>query len=450
MLPELKADIQLGNILIIDDQPNSLHLLTNILSDRGYEVSSAISATKALKTLAAFVPDLILLDVKMPEMNGYELCQKLKAEPKTCEIPVIFISALDDTIDKVKAFAVGGVDYITKPFHVEEVLARIENQLRNIRLTKQLQISESRERERAQQLAQALERIQNAQFQFHTEKMSSLGRMVAGITHEINNPVSFIIGNLPHANQYMTDLLSLLKLYQQALPNPTGEIEEEIETIDLEFIKSDLPHLLSSMKIGAERIKELVISLRQFCRLDEADIKDVDIHDSLDNTLMLLQYRLKYQSHYRAIEIIKDYAKLPIIQCFPGLINQVFMNIINNAIDALEEQMEDEPEANQNPTIRIKTAWLDSQVVKISIADNGPGIDNMIEQLMFDPFFTTKEIGKGTGLGLSISHQIIVEQHGGKLYSLSEVEKGAEFVIELPIEHKNFTGLIGVKKARFF
>jgi signal transduction histidine kinase len=321
---------------------------------------------------------------------------------------------------------------------VEEVLVRIENHLHNVRLKEQLQISEAKEHERAEQLALALERIQNAQFKFHTEKMSSLGRMVAGIAHEINNPVNFILNNIPYAHQYIQDLFRLLEIYQKALSKTTIDLQEEIEDIDLNFIISDLQKLLNSMKVGSKRIEELVRSLRQFARLDEADIKKVDIHEGIDTTLIILQHRLKDQSDRPIIQVIKNYDNLPNVECFPGLINQVIMNILSNAIDALEEKMENDTKSNFIPKILISTQLLDKQFVMISIADNGLGISAMIqnENLIFDPFFTTKEIGKGTGLGLSISHQIVVNQHGGKIYCTSKSGQGAEFVIQLPIEHK--------------
>jgi len=455
-----------GNILIIDDQPNSLRLLTKILSEQGYKVRNVTSGNMALKSISLIVPDLLLLDVNMPQMNGYQVCQYLKADPNNCEIPVIFISALDDVFDKIQAFRVGGVDYITKPFQVEEVLVRIENQLRNVRLQKKLQISEAREREKSQKLIEALQKIQASQSQFHLEKMSSLGRLLAGVAHEINNPISVIDGNLYYATQYTQNLLRLVELYQKALPNTRSEgnkesqtlqtrgsgngenvhsssyllhpntttrIQEEIESIDLEFLKSDFPKLLNSMKVGAKRISEIVKSLQNFTQLDQGQLKTVDLHEGIENTLTILRHRVEAQPNYPAIEVIKEYGNLPRVECYKGLINQVFMNILSNAIDALEEDMRQIKSSKSHPTIQIRTALLDKQRVAISIADNGPGITEVVQQLMFDPFFTTKQVGSGTGLGLSISHQIIVEQHGGKLTCFSTPEQGAEFIIELPI-----------------
>ena len=249
-----------GNILIIDDQLDSLRLLTNILSEQGYEVSSAINGVMALKTLQAITPDLILLDVNMPHMNGYTICENLKNDPQKCDIPVIFVSALDNTFDKVKAFSVGGVDYITKPFQVKEILARIENQLHNVIIKKQLQISEAKQRERAEKLAQALEEIQKAKSKFDNEKISRLISILPRYCQEISNPANLIINNIPDAHHYIQDLLRLLALYKKALPKPTTEIEQEIKDINLEFIRSDLPKLLDSIEVAAKRIDEIANS----------------------------------------------------------------------------------------------------------------------------------------------------------------------------------------------
>lgn len=426
-------------ILIIDDQPNNLRLLNNILNDHGYEVGSAISGKMAFKSMQSFLPDLLLLDVNMPDINGYEVCQNIKSNPQTTDIPVIFISALGDVFDKVRAFKVGGTDYITKPFEVEEVVARIETQLRNIRLQNQLKLSETKEREKAQQLAQALKRIQDAQYQFHSEKMSSLGRLVAGVAHEINNPICFIEGNLHHAEKYTQDLLKLVKLYQQALSNSIEINLEEIEGIDVGFIKSDLPKLLNSMKVGTERISEIVKSLRKFSRIDEAKIKLVDIHESIDTTLVILQPRLKAFDKYPTIQVIRKYDDLPLIECYCGLLNQVFMKILSNAIDALESQL-------SSREIIISTSFengdnpYSTPSIIIRIADNGCGIIPIVQQKIFDPFFTTKPIGKGTGLGLSISYQIVVEKHGGQISCVSEPGKGTEFTIEIPVKAESARG----------
>ncbi|MEB3338657.1 MAG: GAF domain-containing protein, partial [Leptolyngbyaceae bacterium] len=284
----------------------------------------------------------------------------------------------------------------------------------------------------AQQLIETVHKLKETQAQLvQTEKMSSLGQMVAGIAHEINNPVNFIAGNLTYANNYLQDLLSLVKLYQECYPNPVPAIQERTEEIDLEFLIEDLSKLLSSMQIGTERIRQIVLSLRNFSRLDEADKKPVNIHEGIDSTLLILQSRLKAQPNQAEIQIIKQYGELPVVECYAGQLNQVFMNILSNAIDALE----DRPAPR---TITITTEILQEksptrQHILIRIRDNGSGMPESVRQKLFDPFFTTKPVGKGTGLGLSISYQIVVEKHGGLLKCLSEPGQGSEFWIQIPV-----------------
>jgi PAS domain S-box-containing protein len=300
-----------------------------------------------------------------------------------------------------------------------------------------LRQSEAELRHQTQELEKALQELQQAQSQLvQSEKMSSLGQLVAGVAHEINNPVNFIYGNLTHANEYIQDLLGVVKLYQQHYPNPPLAIEENAEEIDLEFLVQDLPKLLSSMRVGAERIQNIVLALRNFSRMDEAEVKEVDIHEGIDSTLMILQNRLKLRSDRPVIQVIKDYGSLPLVECYAGQLNQVFMNILTNAIDALEErdQARTLPESKQNPSqIQISTAMSDSGWVQIRIADNGPGMSQEVQQRLFNPFFTTKPIGKGTGMGMSISYQIITEKHGGSLQCCSASGVGTEFVIRIPL-----------------
>ena len=292
-------------------------------------------------------------------------------------------------------------------------------------------------KQQAEDLENTLYELQCTQSQLiQSEKLSSLGEMVAGVAHEVNNPINFIHGNLIPATEYTQDLLRLLELYQQYYPNPPQEIEEEIEAMDLEFLKIDIIKLLSSMRVGTKRIREIVLSLRNFSRLDEAEFKRVDIHEGLDSTLMILHNRLKATPERPEIAIVKEYASLPPIECYPGQLNQVFMNILANAIDALEEynQKRTNNEIIANPNcIRIYTYKITDNLVIINISDNGAGIPPEVQKKLFDPFFTTKDVGKGTGLGLSISYQIVVEKHGGKLSCQSTLGKGTEFAIEIPI-----------------
>ncbi len=291
-------------------------------------------------------------------------------------------------------------------------------------------------------LHRTLSELQEAQMQLiHQEKLSGLGQIAAGVAHEINNPVSFIHGNLIPAQEYAENLFRLIQLYQQYYPDPVPEIQAEIDEIDLEFLMEDLIKLLQSMSVGTKRIRQIVESMRTFSRLDEAEIKAIDIHEGLDSTLMILQHRLKATPDFPEIEVIKSYGLLPEVECHSGQINQVFMNILSNAIDALSERHQpgtvEKIQANL-PQIKIQTEILDGDWVAIRISDNGPGINNQVISKIFDPFFTTKKIGKGTGLGLSISHKIITEKHGGKLFCHSELGQGTDFVIQIPVKLKTF------------
>ena len=295
-------------------------------------------------------------------------------------------------------------------------------------------------RTKAQELERALGELQHAQTQLvQSEKMSSLGQLVAGIAHEINNPVSFIYGNVDHATDYIEDLLRLLELYRTTYPQPTADIQRCQEEIELDFLLEDLPKLLDSMQVGATRIQEIVRSLRTFSRVDESERKPVNLHDDLDNTLLILRHRLRATAGHPEIEVHKEYGDLPLIECYAGLINQVFMNLLSNAIDALEENNRqvstgETTKSSFTPKIAIETQVVDSNQIRITIADNGTGIPADVLPRIFDLFFTTKPIGKGTGLGLAISYQIIVEKHGGSLQCHSIPGQGTEFAIEIPIK----------------
>ncbi len=308
--------------------------------------------------------------------------------------------------------------------------------------------SEAQLREKATQLENTLHELKETQTHLiQTEKMTSLGLLVAGIAHEINNPVSFIYGNIPHATQYAQDLLHLIKLYRQYYPHPVPEIQAETEAIDLDFLCQDMPKVMESMQMGAERIRQIVLSLRSFCRLDQAVRESVDLHQGIDNTLLLLRHRLKAKPGHPEIQVIKEYGDLPLVECHAGQVNQVFMNILTNAIDALEEvwnkKLESRGEEESyrislpkhlSPTIWIRTQITQENKVIIQISDNGSGMPSQVQQQIFDPFFTTKPVGQGTGLGLSISYQIIVEKHGGQLKCVSTPGVGTEFAIELPVQ----------------
>ncbi|HBY80538.1 MAG TPA: hybrid sensor histidine kinase/response regulator [Cyanobacteria bacterium UBA11148] len=457
-------------ILIVDDSANNLELLSDTLINAGFEVAVAIDGETAIEQIEYEPQALILLDVMMPGIDGFETCRRLKANPSTKDIPIIFMTALAETVHKVKGLDLGAVDYIIKPFQQEEVLARVRVHLKLRTLTKTLeeqntrlleeieqrtaaeaalqQLTQDLEKqveERTAKLAEAMKNWQQAQtILVHSEKMSSLGQMITGVAHEINNPVSSIHGNLSCAGEYIEDLLALLQLYSQHYPNPVPEIQNKSQDIDINFLAKDLPALLNSMQLGTDRICEIINSLRNFSRVDPGAMMVVDLHQGLDSTIILLQHRLKQTGKSSGIQVFKKYGKLPPVECYPGPLNQVFMNILANAIDALEESeyRNQKVEAmngisvrsnSPTPTICIHTEVTDTNHIMIGILDNGPGMSEEVQSRLFEPFFTTKPFGKGTGLGLSISYEIVVEKHGGMLSCISAPGKGAEFIIEIPI-----------------
>lgn len=633
-MSKLNNSAKKEEILVIDDTSANLKLISDFLREHGYKVWIAKNGVQALKILEGGLPDLILLDVMMPEMDGFETCRRIKACPKTQDIPIIFMTAIADFANpehKVKGLALGAVDYVSKPIQLEEVLARIKTHLHLHSLTKQLQKqnqklqkeieerqqaqrllaeqnqilemiasdmplseildslarlvekksgeircsfllldrdnrlrfcagpslpqsysnavdgvaigpnvgscgaaayhketvivsdiatnplwanfrdialsyglracwsvpilssqdtvlgtfagyysqpqtvtqldkdliaqtlylakiaiqrqqsqealqeSEAQAREKAQALEKTLNELKRTQVQLiQSEKMSALGKMVGGIAHEINNPVSFIGGNLNFVREYFQSLNRLLELYQETYQNPTPKIEKLSQEIDLQFLLADWSKLINSMEVGVQRIEHIVVSLRNFSRLDEAELKSVDIYEGIENTLYILQHRLSAEGVNTpgkgslispAIKVIKDYRPLPRVTCYPSELNQVFMNLLTNAIEALENQTPPRSIVIRTEVENEKDSTSIPSVV-IRIADNGCGISEEVQQKIFDPFFTTKPVGSGTGLGLSISHQIVVEKHKGQLKCISAKYKGTEFIVKIPIHQK--------------
>lgn len=422
-----------AEILVVDDTPANLEVMTEILSFAGYRVATSISGDRALKRLQTYNPDLILLDIQMPGIDGFETCEQLKSSPVTAHIPIIFMTAQSDTHSKVKGFSLGAVDYITKPFQAEELLVRVNTHVQLSSLTRQL---EQKVLERTAELQSALDQLSRSQLQLiQSEKMASLGNLVAGVAHEINNPIGFLNGSIDNIKDYIKDLLAHLALYQQYYSDAVAPIKEHAETIDLEFLQQDLPNLLNSMNGATDRITSISTSLRTFSRADSDHKIRANLHEGIDSTLLILKYRLKANERRPAIEVTQDYGDLPEIECLPGQLNQVFMNILANAIDALDDMNQGrsfaEIEANPN-WIKIRTC-VEGNQIQITIADNGPGISDSISAHIFDHLFTTKPTGKGTGLGLAIARQIVVEKHGGTIEVNSTEGQGTEFVIHLPL-----------------
>lgn len=395
-----------GLILIVDDTPNNLDVISKTLTDAGLDVATALTGERALEQVKYSEPDLILLDVMMPGIDGFETCQRLKADPKTCDIPIIFMTALADAESKVKGFSLGAVDYITKPFQEQEVLARVRTHSHLRNLSKALE----------QQLVQS-------------EKMSALGNLVAGVAHEINNPVGCIKGNLEPLEEYFMDLLRVVDCYQNSYPQATPAVQDELETTDLEFLREDLPKLVASMQASIQRIGDISHSLRTFSRGDRDHPVTCNIHECINSTILILKHRLKTSPIHAAIKVVTQYSDLPLIECYAGQINQVFMNLLANAIDAIESSTN-----TQANYIVISTEISDDrQSIIISIKDTGIGMSAEVKQKIFDHLYTTKEVGKGTGLGMAIVQQIVTEKHNGTIQINSTVGEGTEFIINLPI-----------------
>jgi signal transduction histidine kinase len=427
-----------GFILIVDDNSTNLSVLSLALKQVGLKVRMAMDGATALNIAQQQSPELILLDIQMPGIDGFETCTRLKANPLTQAIPVIFTTAVADIDSKVKGLSLGAVDYITKPFEQQEVIARVNVHLQLRNLTKMLEernaqlenwtdVLEQRVEERTAELSQTLQDLQQSQQQLiQSGKMSALGQLVAGIAHELNNPLGCIVSNLAPAFEYVDEVTKVIEFYQQFYPEATSKLEEKLGDIDIDFTLEDLPKLLKSMQISTERIQDISISLRNFSRSDATSKVKANLYNGLESSLIILHHRLKASGTRPKIEVIKDYGDLPSIECYPGLINQVFINILANAIDAVEESLP------AIPQIQIQTGVVDGNVV-IRIVDNGVGMPVEVQQKVFNQLFTTKAIGRGTGLGLSIAREIVEDKHGGKLSFTSEMGKGTEFAIALPI-----------------
>jgi signal transduction histidine kinase len=413
-------------ILIVDDNAHNLSVLSEMLKSAGYKVRMAMDGEAALNQVKRAHPELILLDIQMPKMDGFETCCQLQANPATAGIPVIFMTALADVDNKVKGLTLGAVDYMTKPLEATEVLARVKIHWRLKQLTDRLE----------QQVVERTDALQQAQIQLiQKEKLSALGELVAGIAHELNNPITCVSVNVGEVEKHVQDFLNLIDLCRNHIPQPNAAVDAAIAAIDLAYLREDAPKLIQSMKNASDRIVSISKSLRTFSRSDTDTKQAFNLHEGIDSTLLILNHRLKGNEHRPAIQVVKNYGQIPLLQCFPGQLNQVFMNILANAIDALDESNPGRSfgDIESNPNrITILTIVEDHQI-KIAIADNAKGMTPEVKVRIFDSLFTTKDVGKGTGLGLAIARQIVVEKHGGSLDVQSELGQGTQFCIRLPM-----------------
>jgi len=400
--------VEKDDILLVDDNPENLKVLANILKPKGYTIRLSRSGSKAIESVKSKPPKLILLDVQMPGMDGYETCKALKEDKTLAQIPVIFISALSGILDKVKAFEAGAVDYIEKPFHLDEVVARV-----NTHLTVKRQ---------QEQLEAALEKVSQTQNKLiQAEKMASLGTLAAGIAHEINNPINFVNAGAVGIELDLIDLIKVLELYEKLdLKNIQPELAKQIHQkkteIDYNYIKENLMTTIKDIKMGASRTTEIVKGLKRFSRVDSEEMYDVDINQEIESNVKIIKRLSKKEIDFQ-LELEKD---ITTINGLPGQLNQLFMNLIMNAEQAI----------NEKGVVKITTSNRNGGV-NITVADSGCGISEELGDRIFDPFLTTKEVGEGTGLGLSISFGI-VKHHNGKITYTSKLNEGTTFNIQLP------------------
>jgi signal transduction histidine kinase len=415
----------LADILIVDDKLENIRLLSDFLSKQNYQIRKAINGQSALMAVNILPPDLILLDINMPIMGGYEVCKSLKNDPKTSSIPVIFLSAGNDINDKIQAFNVGGIDYITKPFHLEEVLARVQTQLT-------VQYLQNELKSKNEQLEDTITKLKTTQYELiQKEKLVNASRITAGISHEINNPLSFIINNLNPAFEYSQILINIIQHYQKIFPEADSEISNLTQEIDIDFLMQDFMRIINSIRTGAERINSVVSAMHIFSRLNQSGIKNFNVCEIIDGIFIILGDQITLKDDSSLILVRKNYQDIPLLMGYANLFNQALINIIQNAIDSFDSDLISMMDSLFKPTIWITAKTTEANQIMISIKDNGIGISEENQAHLFEPFFTTK--GKGVGLGLFTSHQIITEVYKGTLTYHNCPEGGSEFIIEIPI-----------------
>ena len=410
------------SVLLIDDQSLVSDMIQRSLrteSDMDFHYCS--DPTLAISMAIDLAPNIILQDLVMPDVDGLMLLRWFRLNPDTKDIPMIVLSCKEDAYLKAEAFTYGANDYLIKLPEPAELIARIRYHVQAYENLKALRATTLAAQLQSQQLSETVMKLQNMQAHIiQSEKMTGLGQMVAGIAHEISNPINFIHGNIQHFHHHTDDLLKLLHLYKAAYPIATPEIQASLETLDIDFIQRDLPKVMNSMKTGVDRIRNIIVSLCTFSRLDEIKPKTVNTQDALESTLLLLGHRLELAG----IEVKRNYGEVPSIPCYPAQLNQVFLHVINNALDAIESQLGPKH-------LEIQTQVMNNSV-QIMISDNGPGIPSEIQSSIFKPFFTTKPVDKGTGLGLSICDKVM-QKHQGTIVVHSKVGQGTTLTLQLPI-----------------
>lgn len=414
----------MAKILAIVGDAVTVEVVQELLGREGHQVRVAPDGKEGLDLAREFSPDVIICDGTSPQINFLELCRLVKADRELARAYFILLTTAS-RFEEAQELDAPFDDFLFKPIVKEELLGRVRASKRSRELRAQLALTQ-------QELQLSRDRM------LQSEKMSSLGELVSGIAHEINNPITFIYSNLTHVRSYATDLIELLRLYQKELVNPGSEILQKQQDMDVEFVLDDLLKIVSSIRTGSDRIRQLILSLQDFSRSDRSGWQLFDISDGLENTLLLLQHRLPAREGRRDIKVMKELGNLPQIECYAGLLNQAFLNIINHVIDALEESAQELEELESiqfKPVILISTQVVDAQRIRIEIADNDMAISKDITAQISEPFLVAKPAEPTIPLGLSLSYRIIVEQHKGELKCFSEPGKGTIFRIEIPLRH---------------